>query len=187
MAQAELANENQQLTRALFDVYCAQYDRKVRALALQKLLAHGYYGLDPREAAPNTYDEIRNAYGTCKWGTSRVNTGYRFPVYNGGCESVVFKDAVGNLMFRAWHDLLHYELEADLSYEGEHKVALEHAKHFSGPLKDLCLADTVGQLNFYAFTNGGFVDDQRGFVYDCLTIGESAAIVKHERLQRKVA
>jgi hypothetical protein len=185
----ELANSNQHLPRALFDIYCEQYDRQVRSLAIQKLLEHGYYGLEPRADAPNSYEAIVNVVKDCKFGerTPGWNRPKTFPVYNGGCDNTVFTNAVGNLSFRAWHDLLHYELDADLSYEGEHKVAVEQAKHFTGPLKDICLADTVAQLNFFAFTGGLFVENQRDFVYDCLTIGEPAAIVKHERLQRKVA
>jgi hypothetical protein len=171
------------LERRQFDALCALYDAEVRKIALRVLFGNGYYGLDPRENAPSGYDELYSAHQFCQWrfddravfGTRRL-----FPVYDGGCANTVFKDPVGNMLFRAWHDLTHLSLGKDLSYAGEHAVALFQAEFFDEGCKDICLADTLGQLNFHAFTNGGFVENQRQFVYDYLTIGEERAIVKHD-------
>ena len=89
-----------------------------------------------------------------------------------------------NVMFRAWHDLSHYELGAGFDYQGEHKVALSHLWHFEEPLRRIIRADTLGQLNFYHFgPSGAFLRDQRAFVWDYLTMGETAAILKHRSAQ----
>jgi len=166
----------------------ANYDKQVRAHALRALTSHGYYGLDPREDAPSTYDEIRSAVERGHWKGQKFEGNLKvdknFPVYNLHCENTVFLNPVGNLLFRAWHDLEHYSLGADLSYEGEHRVSVMQSLRFAGEYREICLADTIGQLNFHHFTGGLFVENQRQFVYDWMTIGEQAAIVKHERAQR---
>lgn len=173
------------MDKRTFNYLCGEYDKMVRSIALKALQDYGYRGVDPRPDAPSTYEQLVDTI--TRFDT--IDSGKFFPVFDGGCENTVFTDATGNYLFRAWHDLCRYELKQDFSYADEHVVALHQADYFGkceeNEYRRICLADTIGQLNFFEYTKGGFVENQREFVYDCLTIGETAAIVKHERLQSR--
>lgn len=145
-------------TQAIF----TQYEMRVRFEAHLKLKEHGYSGIDPRPDAPNTLTGLLYAYGDFKQGDL-------FPVFDGGSEFTVFSNPESNFLFRAWHDLIHIELLAPFTLEGEMAVAREQIRQagLHGELADVLWADVVGQTQYFK-THGEFPVDQRSFVIQSL-------------------
>lgn len=97
------------------------------------------------------------------------------PIANYGSDSTIYNTSVINMLFRFWHDVTHLENDLSFSYEAEKRVAelhYEEGKQFG--LSSLALsilwADTYGQVKYY-FRNKKFVDNQKDFVYSCVTHG----------------
>ena len=91
-------------------------------------------------------------------------------------------------LFRAWHDLTHIELNAEFDQIGEIHVARYQSQFVpEGLLREIFLADTVGQTEFASATDGGFVTNQRAFVFDYLNVGSSQAIHTHRNRQVSAA
>lgn len=157
--------------RDQFNRYCKRLSNDVQSLALAKLREHGFYGLQPM--ADDSQCTLQNVKAAIH---SRAKL---FPVYSGSCDRTVYTTPVHNMMFRAWHDLTHYEMNCGIDYRGEHLVSQAHIAQFDGVSRDIMRADTLGQLNYFHYTKGHFVADQRGFAFDYLHLGESAAILKH--------
>ena len=99
----------------------------------------------------------------------------RLPVWNGASDRTIYSSPEVNFAFRAWHDWLHLQLQADVDYRDEYMVARAHRQAALAarlPLREeLALwYDTNGQ-NVYHKHHGKFIEDQRGFVLHCLGHG----------------
>lgn len=151
------------------------FSGKVESIALRALSKHGYYGINPLAVGPNSLDELKAA----------TSQGSRlFPVYAGHSDRTIYNSPRINLLMRAWHDLVHLELDAPFTYEGELAVGRAQLQHPSidGADSILLHADIIGQIEFYAAI-GTFPDDQRGFVLDYINHGPTHAISAHGGMQ----
>lgn len=160
------------LDLATFNSVCLSLSEKVEAIAFEKLAQHGYVGVAAVEDAPNSYTQLTKAY------YSRSH-GNRFLVWNGASETSVYNGCRVNYLFRAWHDLLHIELEAQFDEEGEYRCANYQCSHSS--LTDLerqiIWIDIVDQFRFEKLT-GEFPVDQKKFAYTVITQGFDAAVAE---------
>jgi hypothetical protein len=91
-----------------------------------------------------------------------------------------------NYAFRAWHNALHLELNAEFNEEGELLVARAHEKAVreaiaAGVLTEMdCCAlffETWGQFRYAQEHGGTFPTDQAAFIAACFSRGMSAAIL----------
>ncbi len=95
------------------------------------------------------------------------------PVNPFGAEGSIYGDIATNIAFRAWHDTLHLQLDADFGSAGEYVVALEHrrlARAAGLPESDIraLWADTWETFCYAARHNGEFPTNPRAFVAQCL-------------------
>lgn len=92
-----------------------------------------------------------------------------FPVWDGGCENILFTSATANHAFRFVHDLTHYAKGYEFTPSGEQLTAQTHlddiARVFGRDSLEwwLTYADTIGQVLHNMQTGGGFVADQLAF------------------------
>jgi hypothetical protein len=106
-----------------------------------------------------------------------------FPVYGGGCERTIYDVPAANLAFRFWHDFYHWIMAAGVGLADELRIAERHASRArdtfgADSLEALVqLLDVSEQARFYSVT-GEFVEDQKAFVYACVTqdLGALAAL-----------
>lgn len=133
--------------------------------------AFNYSGAFPYHAsdnAPNDWQSLK------EWQAKNVLGLHSFPVFAGSSETAIYSQN-GNYLFRAWHDSLHLKHNFNFSRYGELSTASEHIKmlqDINAPEAVLLAvqADTIGQY-FYTEITGGFIDNQKYFVQDCLTYG----------------
>lgn len=109
---------------------------------------------------------------------AELGESYVIPVSNVGCDRTIYSSPAVNYAFRAWHDSIHLVLDVGFDFDGELAVALHHVRvaELAGLPKrdiDMLWADTYGQRLYHEYT-GSFVDDQEGFVTDCLATGVHA-------------
>lgn len=107
------------------------------------------------DRAPNTFPELcaQAAGSLVVWPGASERTIY-------GCPRV-------NWAFRAWHDLIHLQLGADFTLEGEVRVAKEQARLLGDRLGELVLAEVKGQAEYYQ-RHGYFPVDQVSFIQNYL-------------------
>jgi len=103
------------------------------------------------------------------------------PVWNGASDSTIYSSPEVNFAYRAWHDWLHLQLQADVSYADERRVSEAHYQIATAagiPEHEVMALwyDSHGQ-NVYHQYNGCFVKDQRGFVLNCLEHGLEATLL----------
>lgn len=164
-----------------FDAAARALSREVEYLALVALSNAGFDGYKAHSDAPNLTADVPVDHLSALAGSWLREDGLKlFHVFDGGVDSIVYTSARVNYLFRAWHDLVHIELGLGFSEADEIAVA-EYQSQFIQPglLREIFLADTVGQTLFASATGGGFVADQRGFVFDVLNMGIQDAIDRH--------
>lgn len=99
-----------------------------------------------------------------------------FPVYDGGSENTIYDSPAANHAFRFWHDYLHYAHNLTIKAADELKAAELHREGVAAVFgadsleARIMFADVAGQVLYYANT-GKFVDNQRGFIFQCVTEG----------------
>lgn len=174
------------MNRDEFDYWRRRLRNRVRFVARHVLSKHGFDGYDARDDVPqfdpsSSLDFLKEQYKL----TRKMPIGYRlFPVWHGGCLGTIYGDSdegiAANRLFRAWHDIVHVTHDLNFTPLHEQAVATIQARDIPrGALRNIFLADTLGQTEFAAATGGCFVANQREYVYDYLTIGRDAAIDKH--------
>lgn len=141
------------------DHILATYTANVREVAIRVMLEYGFTGLDIRENndGPKSLNDL--AYVFADLSTKK------FPVNAIGSDKTVFTDKTVNYLFRAWHDIGHFLLEAPFDEFGERQVAAWQASYLKGIDREILKADVIDQYVYYADT-GKFVDDQRSFVIE---------------------
>ena len=162
---------SQKMDSKEFSIVCAVLSRKVESIALAKLVSHGYYGIDCSIDAPNTFDALCVAY---------ANKGKLFPVYSEGNDQTIYSTPVVNMLARAWHDLIHIELNAEFTLAGESLVADQQSNNdiFTTLEKEILLHEVVSQVK-YNIKNGFFPVNQKQFVLDCINLGYNDASLIH--------
>jgi hypothetical protein len=85
-------------------------------------------------------------------------------VWDGASSNTIYADVNVNYAFRAWHDKLHIDLNADFSIEGESRVAMEQARLLkSDSLGRIIIVEVIDQAKYFN-ANGFFPVDQVDFV-----------------------
>lgn len=120
--------------------------------------------------APNTYKALK---------LHRENSGH-FLIYSGDCSNTIYSSADYNIMFRAWHDFVHYHYGFTFKAYDEVRTALVQIDFARSILETYCLserliecvvlvlqADIIGQVQYYTKT-GQFVSNQRQFVTEMI-------------------
>lgn len=164
-----------------FDAATRALSRSVEILALMHLGENGFDGYKAHSDAPNLTADVPVAHLSALAGSWLRDDGLKlFHVFDGGVDSIIYTSPRVNYLFRAWHDLMHLNLWLGFDEASEIAVAQHQAKDIEpGLLREIFLADTVGQTLFASYTGGGFVADQRGFVFDVLNMGVRDAIDRH--------
>lgn len=134
---------------------------------------HLGFGFIETEDAPETYTDLLLA-----WKRSILNR-EPLPVYSGASEGTIYTSPAVNWAFRFWHDVIHCQLRADFSEEGEKRTARAQLKtvadRFGADSLEYRLleADTIGQVEYFA-QHGGFVADQLAFVLERVGLAAAA-------------
>jgi hypothetical protein len=117
-------------------------------------------GFDVGPDAPDTFAKLK----------ARLDSGARMLVWDGASDKTIFACPETNYAFRAWHDWLHWKLNADFTPEGERAVMrfmqaqVGHLYGYGEDARRWCAileAEVVGQLE-HKEDQGGFPEDQRG-------------------------
>jgi len=119
--------------------------------------------------APSTSRELAIWSRVCKLGVDSL------PVYPNGCEKTIFASPDDNLLFRAWHDCIHLELNKSFSLADETSVFALHVEQLQAikaPQSVIAAihADGIAQVKYY-YQHKIYVSDQHTFVYDVLNQG----------------
>lgn len=141
---------------------------RIIQIAKQQWIDKGFNFWPAKEGdAPETFKELK-AYGRL------------FPVAAYGGETSIYGEDV-NIDFRFWHDVLHKQLDADFTTEGENEVAIWHLQFAKdNGASNLALAileaDTKGQIAYYT-KYGEFVRNQEAFVQTVINKGLKTALL----------
>lgn len=164
------------MTRAEFDAYCADLSVIVEHEAKRTLRYHDFTMYIETERPPATYAELRSQYRML-----RVCRARYFPVLSTHCEDVIYDSAHVNKLYRAWHDLTHIELDRGFDFHSELAVARFKSQRIPvGPLRDIMLADAVGESEFAEATGGKFPRRQRDWAFDYVQWGFLDALNIHK-------
>lgn len=94
-------------------------------------------------------------------------------INNSFCENNIFGSKEVNIAFRAWHDLIHIELNEGFEYMQETRVAFKQIAELPEDWKEeklLILSEIIGQAAYHEKTNS-FVDNQRLFTSNLMQSG----------------
>lgn len=145
----------------------------------QRLFPGGY---DVGDDAPDTFEKVKALF----------QSGSRYVIYSGGCDSTIFGDPNVNYDFRAWHDWCHWQGGHDFSLRGEyetfkmqcgHLVAIYGDNETTRAWRRILFADIIGQ-KVYERRFGQFPDNQMQFVRDYLNKGPMFAFERRTREYR---
>jgi len=123
------------------------------------------FSYEPAGDAPETYEAVLAAVRRSQ--CERVP----FPVWAGGSDATIYGSAEANYAFRYWHDMAHIASTGDFTVAGELAAVrmqlTELARTFGTDSIEYALfvADTLGQVWFHERTEGGFVQDQKSWVF----------------------
>jgi hypothetical protein len=163
------------MTRDEFNVHCNLLSAIVEQRAQAALKRHGFKGYIGSAFSPSTFPELRARYHLLRFTQARY-----FPVLNTHCDYVIYSSAHVNMLYRAWHDLTHVELDRGFGYEDELKIALHKSREIPiGAMRNIMLADAFGESEFAEATGGKFPLYQRDFAYDYVVHGSRFAIEAH--------
>ncbi len=127
--------------------------------------------------APDTFEKLEAWYIMHKLGLTPAS----LPVYDGGCDNTIYSTPAVNYAFRAWHDILHLNLDAGFDADGERRVSDFHISVAAsqGLSHEDCLAlyyDVWGQFVYSQHHAGQFPTNQAAFVAACFDIGLAFAV-----------
>lgn len=135
---------------------------------------HPYHGT---LTAPNTFKDLKAWADSHKVGVDSL------PVFSGGCDHTIYVNPEDNILFRAWHDLIHLELDASFSLEDEKRVFARHVEQLKAIGAPKCVidaihADGVAQVEYY-YKYREYVVNQELFVIDCLNRSVEAVLASN--------
>lgn len=163
------------MNRQEFDKHCTALSDIVARTADRVLHTHGFRGVVAVNDPPATFEALRERYKLL-----RLTRAQRFPVLGTHCDDVIYATPTINMMYRAWHDLTHIELNCGFGYVDELVVARHKSLSIpEGPLRDIMLADAVGESQFANATGGKFPLHQREWAFDYVNRGFYAAFAIH--------
>jgi len=95
------------------------------------------------------------------------------PISGDHCDNTIFGDPYINILFRAWHDAKHLELNEDFEYMSEARVAFAQCAELPEDWhleRELILIEVIAQAASHQKT-GEFVENQRAFTINVLSSG----------------
>lgn len=170
-----------------FGILCRRLTHVVEHVAVSVLATYGITRVNPVSNAPESFAAVVCATVDAEL-TGRMSVSSQVP------ETMIYTKQPVNLLFRAWHDVMHVKTNSDFSTEGETRTAISQASQLlrylrtveprtngrdygdTNALLRLFLVDTIGQAQYFAATDGGFVKDQRQFAWHSLSQGLPVAI-----------
>lgn len=120
--------------------------------------------MDKQETEADVYERLRNYYLDNKVIISSDNY----------CEDTIYGYPEINILFRVWHDQVHFENNFDFSLLGESLTAFEQIKELPEDWfyeKLLILAEVIGQAAYYLNT-GKFTDQQDLYVLEAIGLNK---------------
>jgi hypothetical protein len=155
------------ITRYSFDTACHNLTRFVFDKAAQVTRV---VGISYRESSqcPESGKAIAAEFERCRRACEP------FPVYDGGCERTIYDIPAANYAFRFWHDSIHWTHGYGVGLADELRIADVHHAHavraFGVDSLEALIqrVDVAEQARFYSVT-GEFVQDQKAFVWACVT------------------
>jgi hypothetical protein len=155
-----------------FNALRKSMQRKVEAVSLITLQKAGYYGLNPLEEGhePQALDMLNHVKELYYYGRTL------FPVYSGHNDKTIYLNPHINLLARAWHDLVHIDLQAEFNLQGDINCAVTQCmqllRYADAPAEAKMLWYDVAGQAFYFDKHGEFPQDQCGFVHRCMDAGK---------------
>jgi len=165
----------QYISRQEFDLACVALSEVVTRCATDALRQHGFRWYKATPLPPSSFDALKTRYRLCK-----VQGDPFFPVLRDYCDDVIYCAPWINRLYRAWHDLTHIELDRGFDFRSELAVARFKSQYIPhGLLREIMLADAVGESEFAHLSGGKFPLHQREWAYDYVTRGLEYAYRKH--------
>jgi hypothetical protein len=163
------------VNRHEFNAHCSALTWVVMRRALDVLKVHGFDGVVAVDDPPASFDGLRTRYSMLKHVGARL-----FPVLGTHCDDVIYDTPHVNMLYRGWHDLTHIELNRGFGYADELIVARHKSLSIpEGPMRDIMLADAVGESQFANATGGKFPRRQRDWAFDYVNCGFAVALEIH--------
>jgi hypothetical protein len=163
------------MTHDEFNVHCTSLSLIVQCEALRTLYAHGFHDVQPVPNPPSSFTQLRVTYRQAVNGRTGL-----LPVLGTHCECVIYDTPHINMLYRGWHDLTHIEMDRGFDFESEIAVARHKSLRIpEGPMREIMLADAVGESEFAEATGGKFPLYQRLFAFDYVRWGRDEAIRLH--------
>ena len=164
------------MNRQEFNAHCSALSLIVQRRALDTLDSHGFdFGVVGVSNPPTSFDALRTRYNLLI-----ISEAHRFPVLSTHCDDVIYDTPHVNMLYRAWHDLTHIELNRGFGYADELIVARHKSLSIpEGPMRDIMLADAVGESQFANATGGKFPLRQRDWAFDYVNCGFAVALEIH--------
>jgi len=164
------------MNRQEFNAHCAALSPIVAIAAYRVLKTHGFDDVVAVDDPPASFEELRKRYSMLKHVSARL-----FPVLGTHCDDVIYDTPHVNMLYRAWHDLTHIELNRGFGYADELIVARHKSLSIpEGPMRDIMLADAVGESQFANATGGKFPLHQRQWAFDYVNYGFWTALTIHK-------
>lgn len=135
--------------------------------AKQALDKHGFIGIRGDIDAPCTLVSLKAMY--------EAEKGLHFVVYSGGNDKTIYANSDVNMYFRAWHDLLHIELNAPFNAEGEKMVCDAQIAALPAIYKTVMDLEINGQVKYFDRWLA-FPTDQKKFIKYAMVFGLEFAI-----------
>lgn len=146
----------------------------LRGLSETKLKVHRFDGIFKTEYAPNTMEELREAV------TTRRRHDNLFPIFDSDGPYTLLARTRSQSLYRAWHDLVHLEVDGAFTLPGEIGVInaqLEEMQRCGCDIYDCSIVwyDIMGQL-LHELKHGVFPERPIEFLEACLCKGKDFAL-----------
>lgn len=143
-------------------------------ISTNKINAYGFTGLHLMgDDAPNTLEEVRVALESRPYGDL-------FPIYHSHCETTILAKNCAHTAYRAWHDLVHCEVDGAFTLPGEILVINAQIDEMirngcDGIPCAIVWYDIMGQL-LHNYKYDKFPEISREFVEACMCKGLQFAL-----------
>ena len=170
------------ISRALACPSSADFKRYYASAALEAFIVAKAPRFIALPDAPSTLANLK--------AFAKAYPGFPLPVSSAFSDGTIYSTARINFAFRAWHDSLHLQLNAEFDADGELLVARAHEQAVRDAIKagshgltelDCCALffEVWGQFRYSQEHGGAFPIDQAAFIGACFSDGLSAAILRN--------
>lgn len=164
----------------------AELGQAVRASAntISRQVGFTYTGCD-HGLCPQTLAQLQREASECH------RSGQPFRVSHDHCKDTIYGNALANMAFRFWHDMIHVEYGLDVTLEDELRAGRHHVEvikqlGYSQDHQTLMWIDTCGQ-SLYNFLVGEFPAKQMEFTKRIVALATLQHATSLEHAVRMVA